>query len=96
MNQSPRSQGAWDHYDKGESIWDRFLHETDTTPNSDETCDHYHRFDSDLDLLESIGVFESRTQMTRTEEGQFVVVCGASSCRCGTTWCLASVAMVAL
>ncbi|GMQ98943.1 MAG: GH1 family beta-glucosidase [Acidimicrobiia bacterium] len=49
-------EGAWDEDGKGESIWDRFLHESGTTANGDETCDHYHRLESDLDLLATLGV----------------------------------------
>jgi len=49
-------EGAWDDDGKGESIWDRFLHESGIRPNGDQTCDHYHRLESDLDLLASLGV----------------------------------------
>jgi len=49
-------EGAWDIDGKGESIWDRFLHERGITPNGDKTCDHYHRLEGDLDLLATLGV----------------------------------------
>jgi len=60
-------EGAWDDDGKGESIWDRFLHESERTPNGDETCDHYHRLESDLDLLTTLGVTSYRfsTSWTR-------------------------------
>ncbi len=49
-------EGAWCSEGKGESIWDRFFHERQTTPNGDVACDHYHRLDTDLDLLADLGV----------------------------------------
>ena len=49
-------EGAWQSDGKGESIWDRFLHDRDIQPNGDDACDHYHRLESDLDLLEILGV----------------------------------------
>jgi beta-glucosidase len=52
-------EGAAREDGKGESIWDRFC----TVPgaiadasNGDVACDHYHRLDSDLDLIASLGV----------------------------------------
>lgn len=49
-------EGAWAEDGKGESIWDRFLHESGATPNGDRTCDHYHRLEGDLDLLTRLGI----------------------------------------
>jgi beta-glucosidase len=49
-------EGAWQSDGKGESIWDRFLHDRDIQPNGDIACDHYDRLDGDLDLLSSLGV----------------------------------------
>ncbi len=47
-------EGGWQADGKGESIWDRFAH----TPGriidqstGDTACDHYHRFESDVDLM---------------------------------------------
>ncbi len=52
-------EGAWNHDGKGESIWDRFCH----TPGKvlggdvgDVACDHYHRWNEDLDLMASLGL----------------------------------------
>jgi beta-glucosidase len=52
-------EGAAREDGKGESIWDRFC----TLPgviadasNGDVACDHYHRLESDLDLIASLGV----------------------------------------
>ena len=49
-------EGAWQSDDKGESIWDRFLHDQEIEPNGDVACDHYNHLEDDLDLLASLGV----------------------------------------
>ncbi len=49
-------EGAWSTDGKGESIWDRFLHERPAMTSGDSACDHYRRLDEDLDLLADIGV----------------------------------------
>jgi beta-glucosidase len=44
---------------KGESIWDRFCQVPGAiadASNGDVACEHYHRLDSDLDLIASLGV----------------------------------------
>ena len=52
-------EGAAHEQGKGESIWDRFcrvpLAIADGS-NGDVACDHFHRLDSDLDMIASIGV----------------------------------------
>ena len=41
---------------KGESIWDRFA-DTGRMPHSgDVACDHYHRWEEDLDLMAELGI----------------------------------------
>ncbi|UBV42335.1 beta-glucosidase [Deinococcus taeanensis] len=44
---------------KGPSIWDTFSHTPGKTVGGDTgdvACDHYHRLDEDLDLIQSLGV----------------------------------------
>ncbi len=52
-------EGGWDADGKGPSIWDEFAH----TPGKiayghtgDVACDAYHRFEEDLDLMQSLGI----------------------------------------
>jgi beta-glucosidase len=49
-------EGAWNVDGKGESIWDRFLHESGHVPNGDTACNHYENLEDDLDLLVELGV----------------------------------------
>ena len=52
-------EGAANEDGKGESIWDRFCRQPNTIAdhsNGDVACDHYHRLESDLDLIASLGV----------------------------------------
>lgn len=60
-------EGAWQDDGKGESIWDRFFHNSGLLPNGDEACDHYNLLETDLDLLASLGVTAYRfsTSWTR-------------------------------
>jgi beta-glucosidase len=51
--------GAWNEGGKGESIWDRFAAtpgKIDDRTDPKVTCDHYHRFAEDLDLMASLGL----------------------------------------
>ena len=52
-------EGAWNEDGKGESIWDRFTH----TPGkirggatADVACDHYHRFQEDIGLVQQLNL----------------------------------------
>lgn len=52
-------EGAWNEDGKGESVWDRFAH----TPgkiidnsSGDIACDHYHRWQDDIQLMKEIGL----------------------------------------
>ena len=52
-------EGAWDADGKGESIWDRFSHTPGaikTGDTGDVACDHYHRWEEDLDLMAAAGL----------------------------------------
>lgn len=47
-------EGAWQEGDKGPSNWDVFCHSDANNVNpvtGDISCDHYHRFEEDLDLM---------------------------------------------
>lgn len=52
-------EGAWNEDGKGESIWDRFSHtpgKVQDGDTGDTACDHYHRWESDLQLLKVLGL----------------------------------------
>ena len=52
-------EGAWNEDGKGESIWDRFSHtpgKIQDGDTGDTACDHYHRWESDLQLVKALGL----------------------------------------
>jgi beta-glucosidase len=52
-------EGAWLDDGKGESIWDRFSHTPGKVHNGDTgdvADDHYHRWESDIELMKEIGL----------------------------------------
>ncbi len=52
-------EGAAQEDGKGVSIWDTFCRQSGAIENGDLgdiACDHYHRLDSDLDLIKSLGL----------------------------------------
>ncbi|KXB01106.1 beta-glucosidase [candidate division MSBL1 archaeon SCGC-AAA259O05] len=52
-------EGAWNEDGKGESIWDRFVHNPGNIKNgetADIACDHYHKYKEDIALMKDLGV----------------------------------------
>ncbi len=52
-------EGAWDEDGKSPSIWDTFTHKKGnikTGENADVSCDFYHRYEEDLELLKSMNM----------------------------------------
>ena len=52
-------EGAWDEDGKGESIWDRHAHTEGKIRNGDTgdiACDHYHQWESDIELMKSLNL----------------------------------------
>lgn len=50
-------EGGWNEDGKGESIWDRWLHHPGIgNGTGDIACDHYHRWEEDLEILRRLGV----------------------------------------
>jgi beta-glucosidase len=52
-------EGAAFEDGRGESIWDRFCHQPGAIADGshgDVACDHYHRWEGDLDLIASLGM----------------------------------------
>lgn len=52
-------EGAYNEDGKGESIWDRFTHQSGNILNGDTgdvACDHYHKFKKDVELMNKIGL----------------------------------------
>lgn len=63
-------EGAWNIDGKGENIWDHFTHSKGNIKNNengDVTCDFYHNFNGDLDILKSLNmnVFRFSTSWSR-------------------------------
>lgn len=49
-------EGARNEDGKADSIWDRFYDDGRMPVGGDPACDHYHRWEQDLDLLAELGV----------------------------------------
>ncbi|ATC66015.1 beta-glucosidase [Nibricoccus aquaticus] len=56
---APQIEGAFDADGKSPSIWDVFSRKPGATHNGDTldvACDHYHRYEADLDLMAALGM----------------------------------------
>ena len=52
-------EGGWKEGGKGESIWDRHAHTAGKIRNGDTgdvACDHYHQWESDIELMRSLNL----------------------------------------
>lgn len=52
-------EGAWNEDGKGESIWDRFIHQQGAIEDGstgDVAVDHYHRFQEDVEIMKEMGL----------------------------------------
>lgn len=52
-------EGAWNEDGKGPSIWDSFSHtrgKIRTGDTGDVTCDHYHRYKEDVQIMKQLGL----------------------------------------
>jgi len=52
-------EGAWNEDGRGASIWDTFSHTpglVDNGETGDVACDHYHRFEEDVELMRRLGL----------------------------------------
>ena len=62
-------EGGWNADGKGESVWDRFSsdpgHIDDRQPGT-VTCDHYHLYPQDLDLMKKLGLKHYRLSFAWT------------------------------
>lgn len=73
-------EGAWNIDGKGESVWDHFTHNKNRKikdrSNADVTCDFYHRYESDIELMRNMNIPASRFSVSWSRifpEGRGVV-----------------------
>src|SRR5258705_2518623 len=60
-------EGAADEGGRGPSIWDTFAHtpgRTSRGETGDVACDHYHRWQSDVDLIADLGLTAYRLSLS--------------------------------
>jgi len=63
---APQIEGASFLDGKGESIWDRYARRRGNILNGDKpdpACDHYHRYEGDLDLMRELGIRHYRLSL---------------------------------
>jgi beta-glucosidase len=63
---APQIEGAATEDGKGESVWDRFAATPGCVRHGDTlavACDHYHRFDEDFGLMQSLGIKHYRLSL---------------------------------
>ena len=62
-------EGAFDKDGKGVSIWDNFSNTPGNVMNNENgnmACDHYHRYEEDINLLAELGVKAYRFSISWT------------------------------
>ncbi len=62
-------EGAWNEDGKGPSVWDQMAHWPDKIyqgHNGDIACDHYHRLNEDLDLMQQLNLAAYRFSFSWT------------------------------
>lgn len=63
-------EGAWNEDGKSESVWDHFTHfkkgKIKTKENGDVACDFYHRYESDIELMQKMNIPASRFSIAWT------------------------------
>ncbi len=60
-------EGAWDEDGKGPSVWDQFVRQKGTVwegDRGDTACDHYHRYDEDVQIMEQLGLHAYRLSVS--------------------------------
>lgn len=57
---SYQTEGAWNEDGKGESIWDKFVHQIPSkifeNQTGDIACDSYHKYKEDVAIAKSLGL----------------------------------------
>ncbi len=62
-------EGAWNEDGKGESIWDKFVHQKGNIENNDTgdvACDHYHRYKEDVQIMKKLEIQAYRFSISWT------------------------------